>query len=137
MSTATIRAALKTQLAAAVTTVNWAESLADSITPPAGAIERIEGPNRESLSGSFFRTKFDIVVAVAAIQNGGPLAKTAVDAFVEASGASSIRAALDGDRTIGGAAQVLIVGDMQDDDQIVAGGIEYSGIRVPVEVWST
>jgi DNA-binding NtrC family response regulator len=63
------------------------------------------------------------------------LAQDAVDQYLNSTGALSIKAAVEADVTLGGAAYTSRVTGWSDYGTIVIGGTEYMGARLSVEAW--
>jgi hypothetical protein len=78
--------------------------------------------------------QFEITVAVEPI---GDLARgqSRTDPYLDEAGSQSIKAALDGDRTLGGVADTLNVIGWRDYDGVEVNGQDYMGAIVDVEVW--
>lgn len=81
--------------------------------------------------------RFDLVLL--AIQAATPwdVAQDAIDDYLARTGTASIKAAIEGDVTLGGVAHSTRVLGWSDYGTISMGGVEYFGARLRVEVWPT
>ena len=76
---------------------------------------------------------FDIVVAVQAANLR--IAQDAMDPYISRSGASSVQAALEGDKTLGGAAQFVIFDGWQEYGISEIDDVPYLIARAGLRVW--
>lgn len=129
------RRALAARAKASIKGVTWYERGQDLTHAPAGVVERIEGPERIGF-GSVYRTLYHVVLlsgtGQALVQNGEKL-----DTHLATTGANSFEAAVDADRTLGGAVDAALVGTPIGDQPYEANGVEFVSTRIPVEVISS
>ena len=76
---------------------------------------------------------FDVVVAVQAANLR--IAQDAMDPYISRSGTSSIQVALEGDKTLGGAAQFLIFDGVQEYGISEIDDVPYLIARIGIRVW--
>lgn len=128
------RTALKNRAAAVITDVKWHDRRQDITHMPAGVVERIEGPELMGLS-AIYRTLYHVILiagpTLAAKRSGAKL-----DTYLATTGASSFVAAIDQDRTLGGAVIAALVGAPFEDEAYPVNGTEQAATRIPVEVIS-
>lgn len=62
-------------------------------------------------------------------------AESQTDPYLDESGAQSVKAALDADRTLGGIVDTLNVSGWRDYDSIGVNGVDCLGVIIDVEVW--
>lgn len=134
------RDAIKARLVAAIASgVAWHDVWPSSqVDTPAGLIKPLELPDREIIGGGdFYRRTYEILFLAHPIQNGVARAQDALDPYLATSGASSIRAAIEGDRTLGGVVSWVHLQPATDYGGFEVGGIEYLGARMVLEVWGS
>lgn len=96
-----------------------------------------EGADRQVMGGDdFYRLLFELIIVVGSVQLGIAEGQAKLDPYLATSGAKSIRATLEADRTLNGSVTYLFVqtatsGALEINEQ------EWIGARVPVEVWAT
>ena len=91
----------------------------DSLAPPAAVVEPLEIDYDESMnSGTQFYRAF-ILVIVGRMSDRS--SQDRLDAYLTESGASSIKAALEADRTLGGACATLQVASSRPREVVVSG----------------
>lgn len=83
----------------------------------------------------YSRYEFDLVVAVAKTP-GIVVAQDMLDAYLANTGASSVKAALAADRTLGGNADTVLLGEWSADADENIGGIECLVASLPVRVYA-
>lgn len=106
----------------------WPEPL---VTPAAVVVPANVGVDA-TFSGEQFDT-FDLVVVVqAAVLR---IAQDALDGYISRSGSGSVQAALEGDQTLGGAAQFLIFDGWQEYGRQDIDDVPYLLARGSVRVW--
>lgn len=130
-SLASIRTGLKTRLAT-ITGINAYDVAPGTPNLPAamvlpGSIEFDESMGR----GSDLLT-FEVRLLVA--ESTMELSQTQLDAYLAGSGASSVKAAIEGDATLAGAADWTRVTRVVSYGQIEHNGVTYLGARFAVEV---
>ena len=83
-------------------------------------------------------SRFDFEIIVAAGNAGGiENAEDTLDGYVSNTGAFSVRAALDGDRRLGGACNLIYFGPWGRRGNEEINGQDYTGQRLEVRAWST
>lgn len=132
-----IRDGLATRLAT-ISGLRAHATLPDTINVPAAIVR----PERRDFSLSMGSAPsaansitFIVTVLAAASANGMTEGQDALDAYLDDSGASSIKAAIEGDRTLAGIVTTTRVIRWFDYDTYDAGDIEYIGCKFEVEVW--
>jgi hypothetical protein len=138
MSTVTqIRDALATRLAT-ISGLRAHATHPDTINAPAAVVR----PDRRDFSlsmgsapGAANSIAFVVTLYAASAENGLERGQAALDAYLDDSGSSSIKAAIEGDRTLGGTVTTCRVVRWYDYDTYEAGGIEYVACRFEVEAW--
>lgn len=128
---AQLRTGLKTRLET-ISGLNCYAVKPGKVTPPCAWVRPMSGEYRGSLAGSP-STKFQIVVMVPITDLDN--AQEAIDPYLAESGAQSIFAAINGDRTLAGIADDLLVSDWTDYDSVNDGGTDYLSARITVEVY--
>jgi len=137
MNIATIRDNLQARLAGQIAATRWFDVWPNVIKTPAGIVERIAGPDREVLGASGpYRLRLQVVLLVGP-SSDVKRSRDKLDPYLATSGGQSVRAALEGDSTLGGTIEKLIIGEATDDNRIEANGNQYVGAVVPVDVWAT
>lgn len=81
--------------------------------------------------------RFDLILLAIQAATKWDVAQDAIDAYLARTGASSIKAAIEADVTLGGVAHSTRVIGWADYGTISMGGVEYFGARLRVEVWPT
>lgn len=109
---------------------------ADELTPPAAVVGLpTEVPYDNTKSRGQDRATFPVFVVV-----GGAFSRATRDAlgpYLAGAGAQSIKAAIEGDRTLGGACATLHVHNARTDGSgITVNGVRYTGAIFEVEVWT-
>lgn len=128
-----LRDALKTRLAT-IAGLRTHDTWPAQIHPPAAIVEPLAGSFEQTLGSDDALYRFQIVVAV---QFGTHrTAQDALDEYLTPSGTRSIRAALEGDVTLGGLAHSLSVTGWREYGTLEINGIEYLGAFVDVSVWA-
>jgi hypothetical protein len=100
--------------------------------PPAALVRYVTEGSKQAMARH--PHMFEITLAVEPISD---LARgqSRTDLYLDASGSQSIRSAINGDKTLGGIADTLSVGDWRDYDGVEVNGQDYMGAIVDVEVW--
>ena len=129
---------LRTGLAnrlATITGLRSHDQVPDSLTPPSGVVGP---PSKVEYDKTFGRgaDKYVFPVRVLAQKTDGRAAQTALDAYLSSSGATSVKAAIEGDCTLGGKAHDLRVVSCQSYGSYQVGGVDYIGAEWTVEVWA-
>jgi hypothetical protein len=79
--------------------------------------------------------RYDVTLLAATAGTPWDVSQNLVDAYLSRSGSLSIKAAIEADRTLGGAAHTVRVVSWQDYGTLAFGAVEYFGVRFVVEVW--
>ncbi len=103
-----------------------------SINPPAVIIALSDGSDPHTTFASNGMHPFGLTVAVPFVDEDR--AQTALDAYMDHSGASSIVAALQGDETLGGNAEYLLIGVWNVLGVAQYEGVDYLMATLPVGV---
>ena len=127
-----LRDGLKTRLATISGLHAYAE-FPDQVVTPAAIVRPLHGRFRSALSGHP-QTAFEILMVVSLPRLDK--AQDALDPYLSETGAQSIFAALEADRTLGGVADDILVGtadqDWRDYGGVTLGGVEYLSARIDV-----
>lgn len=102
-----------------------------TLNPPHAFVKRRSTTFDTTMDGEDDLT-FAITVAVSWAKPD--TAQDALDEYLASTGSKSIRAAVDGDITLGGAVDWCRVATVEDDRIIIFGGIEYLAADLVVEV---
>jgi predicted ATP-grasp superfamily ATP-dependent carboligase len=127
---------IQTRLAT-ISGLNAYESWPDTfIGPGVIVMPQAAGAEDQTLGESTVEAHdFELLVAV---PNGMPMktAQQKLSSYISNTGAASIRAAIVGDRTLGGAAITTYFGAWTELDDEPINGIGHLGHRLPVRVWT-
>ena len=133
MSTITeIRAGLKTRLEN-ISGLHVYSRWPNTLVIPAVIIKRASGGQPHTTFASNGSFRFEIKVGVS-LAGGGERAQDAIDGYIDHSGANSVKAAIEGDETLGGKAEYLLLGEWTEEQSIVHEGVEYLAATLPIEV---
>ena len=127
---ANVRAGLLTRLQT-ITGVRAYSKWPDQIVTPAAMVRRMGSMPYTTFSGNGAH-RFEIVAAVQLTDL--ERAQAALDLYTDLSGDDSIVAALEGDETLDGNAEYILLGDWSEDESVMIGTIEYLTATLPVEV---
>lgn len=131
-SIATIRDGLKTRLAT-VTGLTVYDTMPDDVYPPCAIVGM---PSRIAYDVTF-RTavaRIDIPIRILAGRVLEAQAQDTLDGYVSADGANSLRAALDNDPTLNGAAHTARITEARDYGVYTVGDVPYLGVELNCEV---
>lgn len=128
-----IEEALRVRLATIAGVRAYAEQ-PDTVNPPCLFPIPREGDYHESFGGTEMTT-FDVVVLAVGFDAGYRRGQNAVDVYLARTGARSIKAAIEADRTLNDVAQDVNVTRWFDRGAIEINGVEYWGAKVEVQVW--
>ena len=127
--------ALRTGLATRLATISGLRTLnyvPDQINPPVAVVL----PSSISYDTTFVRAadeyRFDVVVIVARADE--ETAQKYLDAYCASSGAGSVKAAVEGDVTLGGAAQTTRVTDLMSYQVLAVGETQYLAATFSVSI---
>jgi hypothetical protein len=131
-SIAAIRDGLKTRLAT-ITGLYTHDTIPDAVNPPAAIVGM---PTTIAYDFTFraATTRFVFPVRVLVGRAAEAEAQDKLDGYLSADGATSIRAAVDGDGTLGGVANTSRVVEARDLGAYEVGATQYLGAEVMVEV---
>ncbi len=130
----TIRTGLQTRLLT-ITGLRAYATWPDTITCPAALVRPVEWDYRMAI-GNVNRGLFEIILLAAPTQEGLVRGQDKIDAYLDDTGVTSIKVALEAGKTLGGAATTLVVRGWRVYGSLEVAGIEYLGARIEVEVWS-
>lgn len=103
----------------------------DSLSPPAAVVEPLEVDYTQAMRGlQMFRAFILVIVGRMADRSS----QDRLDAYVAPSGGSSVKAALEADRTLGGACQTLDVTTARPREVVVS-GVNMIAYRFEVEIY--
>jgi hypothetical protein len=103
----------------------------DNPALPAALVRRSEGPTRTTFDR---RAVVTMEITVAVVIADLVRAQDALEEYTDLTGANSIMAALEADETLGGAAEMLLIGSWDGDSDQPLAGVSYLGASLPVEV---
>ena len=136
MSTITqVRDGLKTRLET-ISGLHVYSRWPNTLVVPAAIIKRAPGSQPYTTFSGNSSLRFE-VKAVTSLAGNVERAQDALDAYIDHSGASSIKAAIEGDETLDGMAQYLLLGEWSDEQAIMHEGVEYLGATLPIEAHIT
>lgn len=131
----TIRDGLKDRLATITAMANRSHDVWPAkINTPAALVKPLAMSAKQSMGGLRILTFEIILLASSVSQSTIERAQDALDAYLYDTGSTSIIAALEGDKTLGGKVDTL---DVRWDDYgtIEISGVEYLGVKFLVTVW--
>lgn len=104
----------------------------DSLAPPAAVVEPLEITYHEAMQNglTYYRAFILIIVGRMADRSS----QDRLDAYLTTTGATSVKAALEADRTLGGACSTLAV-TAALPRQVVVSGVEMTGYRFEVDIY--
>lgn len=126
-----IRDGLKVRLAT-ITSLHAYDVMPDSVNAPAAVVRPVTGDYRGSLAGSP-SVRFEIILYVPMARLDR--AQDLLDSYLQESGASSVFAAIEADRTLGAVVEETHVPGWRNYDQRELNGQQYLSAIVDVEVW--
>lgn len=131
--------AIQVGLATAAKTVsglNAQPSLPDAINPPLFAVTEFEHDYNQTFAGGSFGMVETLFTCGLFVSRGDtPTGRAALATFTNP---TSVPAALQADRTLGGACRTLIVERLRGSGRLYTiGGTDYLGAMFDVRVWST
>lgn len=133
MSIATIRDGLATNLQT-ITGLRATADITDNPTPPIAIVQL----NRVEYDNAFNKglTIYNFVISVVVGRASERSAQDRLNAFATPSGASSIKLAVQTDRTLGGSAYDVRVSEMQNIGAVLLGGENYLAADFAVQVYA-
>ena len=133
-SHAAIREGLKARLATIAGLRAYA-AWPDTVVAPAALVKPARWTYHEAMGNGQHVARYEVLLLGAALQQGLAKAQDVTDAYLDDAGATSIKAAIEADQTLGGAATTLVVLGWRDYDSVVLNSAEYLGVIFDVEVW--
>lgn len=131
---AAVRDGIKTRLAT-IAGLRAHDVWPDQVNTPAVLVRPIRDPYQLTL-GNQQTWSFELVVVAHPAQQGVARGQEVLDEYLADAGTKSLKAALRGDRTLGGIVSTLDVQGWRDYGVLDLGiGIEYVGAIVDVQVW--
>jgi hypothetical protein len=133
VSIATIRDGLATNLQT-ITGLRATADITDNPTPPIAIVQL----NRVEYDNAFNKglTIYNFVISVVVGRASERTAQDRLNAFATPSGASSIKLAVQSDRTLGGSAYDVRVSEMQNIGAVLLGGENYLAADFAVQVYA-
>jgi hypothetical protein len=133
VSIATIRDGLATNLQT-ITGLRATADITDNPTPPIAIVQL----NRVEYDNAFNKglTIYNFVISVVVGRASERSAQDRLNAFATPSGASSIKLAVQTDRTLGGSAYDVRVSEMQNIGAVLLGGENYLAADFAVQVYA-
>lgn len=129
-----IRARLKTRLLT-ISGLRVYATVPDKPETPAAIIRPLRMDYQQSMGATGAnRVPFEIIV-LTPLSASNERSQDLLDAYLDESGTYSLKAAIEGDKTLGGTVDTLHVAGWRDYGMIEWVGIPYLGVRVDVEVW--
>jgi hypothetical protein len=131
-----LRDALKTRLATIGGDLSPYDTWPGIINTPAALVMPIQADFHLAMgSPGYEEVKFEVLLL---LQVGDmEYAQDDLDAYVDPSGVKSIKAAIEGDVTLAGIADSLIVSRFRDYGELGVNGVQYIGAVFEVTVWPT
>lgn len=127
-----IRDGLKTRLET-ITGLRAHDTIPDSISPPCAVVGAPE-PLEYDVAFRGAAHRYTIPVRVYASRASERTGQDKLDGYMAASGATSIKAAIEGDATLGGAAHSTVVKQARGYGVYNIGGVDYLGVEFVTEV---
>ena len=127
--------AVRSGLAAALDTITGLrtfEYVPDSLTPPAAVVEPLEVTYHSSMQNGLQEFRAYVLVILGRMADRSSQAR--LDAYVAQSGASSVKAALETDKTLGGACSSLVV-TATNPREVVVSGVDMIAYRFEVTIY--
>lgn len=129
-----IRSGIQTRLKTITALAKRAHALwPDQITCPAALVKPLALEFSQSFAQATLVT-FEVILLAAPAQAGFERGQTALDDYLDETGASSIKAAIEGDLTLGGTVDWVHVARWRDYGIVDVNGVEYWGVTFDVEV---
>lgn len=132
---ADIRSGLKARLdtVAGLKTGNGGGEWPEQIVPPAAMIKTVGGQYEQTFGADREKAQFEIHVALA-LKGGIVNAQKNIETYLSNTGASSIRAAIAGDRSLGATVHYTHIRGWRAEDTVEINGSEWMGAIIDVEV---
>ena len=132
MSMSTIRDGLKTRLAT-ISGLRAYDTMPDNPSPPFAVV--VPGPiNYDvAMARGLDEQEFDILVVVSRVHER--IGQDLLDGYCDRSGPTSIKAAIEGDRTLSGACDTLRVTQMRNYQALAIGEVQYLAAEFVVQLY--
>jgi len=130
MVPSTVRANLKTRLAT-ISGLKTYEFIPDSINVPAAIVGQIDLDFDATVNRGFDRASCTVLLIVGRMSESA--GQTKLDSYLASTGSTSVKAAIEGDKTLSGAVQTLRVTNATAGSVQVA-SIDYLAYRYNVEL---
>lgn len=131
MTPTAVRQGLTTALDT-ITGLRCFDYVPDSLAPPAAVVEPLEINYHESMVNGYDNYQAYVLVIVGRMSDRS--SSDRLDAYLAPSGSQSVKAAIETDKTLGGACSSLIVTDAMPRSVVVS-GVEMSAYRFGVEIY--
>lgn len=134
----TIRAGIKTRLDTINNLRAKYTNVPEQVVCPAAFIAP-EGWDYHEAMGTpgISKARFTVTVLASPLEpKGYSRAQDKLDSFLDDSGSDSIKAAIEGDKTLGGAVTTTTVLSVRDYGVVEWAGASYVGANILVEVWT-
>lgn len=131
MNPTAVRAGLATALDT-ITGLRCFDNVPDSLAPPAAVVEPVEVNFDYAMQRGLDNYKAFVLVIVGRMSERS--ASDRLDAYLAPSGAGSVKAALEADKTLGGACSSLQVTDA-NPRTVTVSGVEMLAYRFGVEIY--
>ena len=128
-----IRAGLATRLGT-IPGLRTSTEMPDTITPPI-AVVNLENVSFDTTFARGLDT-YNFIITVVVGRVGERSAQRLLDSFVSSTGASSVKLAVELDRTLGGKCDTLRVTDMRNYGSVVIGEVTYLAAEFNVAVYA-
>ena len=129
-----LRAGIATNLAT-ISGLRTSATVPDSINPPIAVVM----PNTITYDISFARTggdEYEFLVMVIVGRVDERTAQNRLDGYCSGTGASSVKAAIESDKTLGGTAFSLRVTSLRNYNQVTVGDVTYLSGEFVVQVYA-
>jgi len=129
-----LRAGIATNLAT-ISGLRTSATVPDSINPPIAVVM----PNTITYDTSFARTggdEYEFLVMVIVGRVDERTAQNRLDGYCSGTGASSVKAAIESDKTLGGTAFSLRVTSLRNYNQVTVGDVTYLSGEFVVQVFA-
>ena len=129
-----LRSGIATNLAT-ISGLRTSATVPDSINPPIAVVM----PNTINYDTSFARTggdEYEFLVMVIVGRVDERTAQNRLDAYCSGTGASSVKAAIESDKTLGGNAFSLRVTSLRNYNQVTVGDVTYLSGEFVVQVYA-
>jgi hypothetical protein len=108
----------------------------DSLMTPAAIVRPMSGQYHQAMgTPGFSELSLEITFLAAASQKGLENGQRLLDDYLDDTGPKSIKAAIEGDTTLGGIIQSLIVTGWTDYGSLAVAEIDYLGATLHLQAW--